>query len=130
MPLVSLHILDFGMLRFLPVVSSLHVCGLGSGGALHVKGHGQYLCQGTGAVNIFLCPGYDTQSFMIALDKFNSHCSNPQEITSDQGSQLKKAAGLIEFGEAQNLANLSWDSVQAAAARCGTNWIFVPLGCQ
>ena len=43
-----------------------------------------YICQGTGAVRSYLCPGYDTKAFITAHDKFLAHCGNPQTITSDR----------------------------------------------
>ena len=70
-----------------------------------------YICQGTGAVRIYLCPGYDTKAFITAHDKFLAHCGNPQTITSDCGSQLRKVAKVLDFSEAENPANWDWKIV-------------------
>ena len=89
-----------------------------------------YICQGTGAVRIYLCPGYDTKAFITAHDKFLAHCGNPQAITSDCGSQLRKVSKVLDFNESENPANWDWKSVQEAGARLGTEWIFIPPGTQ
>ena len=59
-----------------------------------------------------------------------AHCGNPQTITSDCGSQLRKVAKVLDFSEAENPANWDWKIVQEAGARLGTNWIFIPPGTQ
>ena len=89
-----------------------------------------YICQGTGAVRIYLCPGYDTKAFITAHDKFLAHCGNPKAITSDRGSQLRKVAKVLDFTETENPANWDWKVVQEAGARLGTDWIFIPPGTQ
>ena len=89
-----------------------------------------YVCQGTGAVRAYLCPGYDTKSFLTSHEKFLAHSGNPVTITSDQGSQLKKAAKVLEINEAENPANWDWNSVKSAGARLGTDWVFLPPGTQ
>ena len=89
-----------------------------------------YICQGTGAVRVYLCPGYDTKAFITAHDKFLAHCGNPQTITSDRGSQLRKVAKVLDFNEVENPANWDWKVVQEAGARLGTNWVFIPAGTQ
>ena len=91
---------------------------------------GIYICQGTGAVRIYLCPGYDTKAFITAHDKFLAHCGNPKTITSDCGSQLRKVSKVLDFTEAENPANWDWRAVQEAGARLGTEWIFIPPGTQ
>ena len=89
-----------------------------------------YICQGTGAVRSYLCPGYDTKAFITAHDKFLAHCGNPQTITSDRGSQIKKAAKVLEYTEAQDPSKWNWDLVKNAGAKLGTDWIFIPPGTQ
>ena len=89
-----------------------------------------YICQGTGAVRIYLCPGYDTKAFITAHDKFLAHCGNPKTITSDRGSQLRKVAKVLDFNEKENPANWDWNVVQEAGARLGSDWIFIPPGTQ
>ena len=89
-----------------------------------------YICQGTGAVRSYLCPGYDTKAFITAHDKFLAHCGNPQTITSDRGSQIKKAAKVLEYNEAEDPSKWNWNMVKTAGAKLGTDWVFIPPGTQ
>ena len=89
-----------------------------------------YICQGTGAVRVYLCPGYDTQSFLFAHEKFVAHCGNPRTITSDRGYQLRSAAKVLDVTEAESPMNWEWDKVKAMEARRGTDWIFISPGTQ
>ena len=89
-----------------------------------------YVCQGTGGVRSYLCPGYSTSAFLIAHGKFLAHCGNPATITSDRGSQLKKSARVLEYTDAQDPAKWEWDAISAAGAKQGTTWIFIPPGTQ
>ena len=89
-----------------------------------------YICQGTGAVRSYLCPGYDTKAFITAHDKFLAHCGNPKTITSDRGTQIRKAAKVLEFNDAEDPAKWNWDLVKTAGAKLGTDWVFIPSGTQ
>ena len=77
---------------------------------------GLFVCRGTGgAVHIYLCPGYDTRAFLIALEKFVAHCGNLKEITSDRGSQPRSADNLIDANKVHSPENWEWDYVSSAA---------------
>ena len=47
------------------------------------------------ALHIEVAPGYDTQSFLLALDRFAAIRGWPSELYSDPGSQLKASADII-----------------------------------
>ena len=61
-----------------------------------------YVCQETGGIRVNLYLGYDTKAFTIAHDKFLAHCGNPKTVTSNRGSQLRKAANVLDFAESEN----------------------------
>ena len=89
-----------------------------------------YVCQATGAARAFLAPGYDTASFLLAHDKFLSLSGKPQTITSDRGSQLRKASRVVNFTDSKDPANWDWDAIENAGSRDGTQWVFIPPGSQ
>ena len=89
-----------------------------------------YLCQATGAARAFLCPGYDTGSFVTAHDKFLAICGNPKTITSDRGSQLRKASRVLDYTAAEDPSNWNWEAIQGKGAQLGTEWVFLPPGTQ
>ena len=74
------------------------------------------VCSTTKALSIWPMEDYSTDRFMAA---FTSHCAiygSPSMVTSDQGSQLRAAAGTMP----------NWSTVQHKTAPTGTVWRFIP----
>ena len=74
------------------------------------------VCASTKALSIWPLQDYSTRGFMTAFTCHTSIYGNPSLVTSDQGSQLKGAAGEMP----------DWATVQFQTAPTGTAWRFVP----
>ena len=74
------------------------------------------------AVHIEIATGYDTPSFLLALNRFVSVRSWPSKIFSDPGTQLKGASTeLATWWE-----SISKDELKQEGAAHGLTWIFGP----
>ena len=81
------------------------------------------ICAASRAVHLELVEGYDTASFLEALDNFTSTRGKPSKIVADRGSQIVSADNTIQS---------VWDVISETQARnhlCETTeWEFVPSG--
>ena len=89
-----------------------------------------FVCQSTGAVHCEVMHDYGTQAFLLQWNKFTAVRGVPGVAVSDCGSQLKSVKNTVAYPEAQDPKKWNWDEVEAAGARGGTSWIFVPPGAQ
>ena len=85
------------------------------------------ICQNTRAIKMYAVAGYSTDQFLTAYRRFTSNHGYPLLVVSDAGSQLKKAAKLIDQEEK---LELDWDRISQGAAKNGTKWKTVAPGCQ
>ena len=85
------------------------------------------VCQNTRAVNMYATGGYATDDFLTAYTRFTANHGNPLLVVSDSGSQLTKAAKLMDQFD---LTKLDWVKIRQGAARNGTEWKVVQPGCQ
>ena len=101
----------------LDLLGPLLVKGLGTERRRHFKVWAAVLvCNATRAVSIWAMEDYSTDGFLGA---FSSHCAiygAPSLVTSDQGTQLRGAAGVMP----------NWEMVQHKTASSGTTWRFIP----
>ena len=85
------------------------------------------ICQNTRAVRMYATAGYSTDAFLTAYTRFTSNHGNPLLVVSDSGTQLVKAGKIAaEFAP----ASLDWISIGEKAAKNGTKWKVVEIGCQ
>jgi hypothetical protein len=88
------------------------------------------VCQGTGAVHTQLCHNYGTQAFLLQWENFTALRGHPSVVVSDRGSQLTSANNYVTWTKNEDPSNWDWDSVVTNGSRRGTEWRFVPAGCQ
>ena len=86
------------------------------------------VCQSTGAVHTQLSHNYGAEAFLLQYKHFVSIRGTPKQVVSDKGSQLTSAA--ITVTASQDPMNWNWKEVEASSNRMGTEWSFVPAGCQ
>ena len=89
-----------------------------------------FVCQTTGAVHAEVMHDYGTQAFLLQWSRFTAVRGVPGVAVSDCGSQLKSVKNTVAYPEAQDPKHWNWDEVEAAGARGGTSWRFVPPGAQ
>ena len=85
-----------------------------------------YVCRSTKAVCLLPTAGYSTASFLLRHEEFVARKGAPQEIVSDQGSQLVAAGNIIAKKELPG----SWDWKQIQKENNTSEWVFVPAGSQ
>ena len=88
------------------------------------------VCQSTGAVHMEVSHNYGTEVFLLQFDHYVAIRGCPKKVVSDVGSQLTSADNYIAWSEKEAHSNWGWDMVKEAGARTGTEWEFVPPGCQ
>ena len=89
-----------------------------------------FVCQSTGAVHTGVCHDYGTEAFLLQWDHFVAIRGCPSKVQSDRGSQLQAAANLMAWPAGQDPSNWDWEHIACTSARTGTDWSFVPAGCQ
>lgn len=79
------------------------------------------VCVSSHAVHLELLEGYDTSSFLIALDNFMSIRATPQKIIADRGSQVIGARNTVTY---------VWEELDKSTLRNSTKieWEFIPSG--
>ena len=88
------------------------------------------VCQGTGAVHTQLCHDYGTQAFLLQWENFVALRGTPSLVVSDRGSQLTSATNYVTWAKKEDPSKWDWDSVSSKGSTQGTEWRFVPAGCQ
>ena len=88
-----------------------------------------FVCQATGALHISLMHDYGTEAFILQYRSFVALRGKPAKVTSDRGSQLT-SKGNVVVTPAEHPANWGWQEVVDRTAQEGTEWEFVPAGCQ
>ena len=84
-----------------------------------------FTCTATRAIDLKVAPGYDEDSFVQSLRKFMNRRGAPQEIISDQGTQLISASKDV----AETVKPWNWNRIQEVTtpeSTCGPTWTFVP----
>ena len=51
-------------------------------------------------------------------------------VVSDQGKQLTSSSNAAAFKAKESPDAWNWEKMKQTGARAGTNWVFVPAGCQ
>ena len=83
-----------------------------------VKGWGLVVvCQNMRAVKMYATDGYATNDFLTAYTRFTANQGNPLLVVSDSGSQLTKAAKLVDQFD---LTKLDRTKIRQGAGRNGT----------
>ena len=88
------------------------------------------VCRSTGALHTQLMHNYGTEAFLLQWENFVAIRGTPMKVVSDQGSQLTSADNYVRWEEKESPKGWEWEKIQAKAARGGTEWVFVPAGCQ
>ena len=90
-----------------------------------------FVCQATGALHTGVMHDYSTSALLLQWDYFVAIRGVPALVVSDRGSQLTSSGNTIAWGgDAKQDGTRVWDEVEAAGARRGTRWQFVPAGAQ
>ena len=79
------------------------------------------VCQDTGAVYTQVAYDRNTSAFLLHWDHFVAELSRPPKVVSDQGSRRTSS---------DTADQLDWAHVEGREAERGTDWEFVPAGCQ
>ena len=85
------------------------------------------VCMNTSALTCRLCPGYDTESFLVQLQTHIAVRGQMKMIYSDSGSQLKSAKVALTEYEHEGLKHtVNWSEVQHKTASQGIQWKLAP----
>ena len=95
-----------------------------------------FICLNTGAVHVQLCPGYDTQSFLTALQHFFAIRGRSAFIYTDMGNQITSASNKMDQSEPEKEPEVgarplfNFKKVKAATASHGVEWHHCPVQTQ
>ena len=99
-----------------------------------------FVCLNTGAIATQLCPGYDTQSFLTALQHFFAIRGRSSFIYTDMGSQITSASNKLDLADKGNMMEkepevgarpiFNFKKVKAATASHGVEWHHCPVQTQ
>ena len=89
-----------------------------------------FVCQSTGALHIQVSHDYGMSAFLLQYDHFVALRDSPQKIVSNRGSQLTAAGSFVTWTDKEDPGRWDWEEAVNLGARQGTEWQFVPAGCQ
>ena len=89
-----------------------------------------FVCQATGAMHFEVMHDYGTGALLLQWDHFVSIRGTPSKVVSDQGKQLTSSSNAAAFSAKEAPESWNWKELEEAGARSGTEWEFVPAGCQ
>merc|ERR1711867_140507 len=78
-----------------------------------------FVCVATRAISIWLAASYNSHDFLQCLKRQVAVYGMPEQIQSDQGSQLATAASDLK----------EWALFAEEVAKVGVEWSFTPVGC-
>merc|ERR1711867_296357 len=73
---------------------------------------------------------YGTKALLLQWARFTSIRGDLAMVVSDQGKQLTSSSNAATFHAKESPDTWDWDEMKQTGARAGTNWVFVPGGCQ
>ena len=88
------------------------------------------VCRSTGALHVQLMHNYGTEAFLLQWLNFVAIRGAPLKVVSDRGSQLTSANNYVTWEGKEDPSKWGWNEISEKAARGGTEWEFVPAGCQ
>ena len=88
------------------------------------------VCRSTGAVHTQLMHNYGTEAFLLQWSNFVALRGAPRKVVSDRGSQLTSAENYVSWKPAEDPTQWGWSEIEERSVREGTEWEFVPAGCQ
>ena len=77
-----------------------------------------------------LMHNYGTEAFLLQWLNFVAIRGAPLKVVSDRGSQLTSANNYVTWEGKEDPSKWGWNEISEKAARGGTEWEFVPAGCQ
>ena len=89
-----------------------------------------FVCQATGAIHLSIMHDCGTKALLLQYTGYISLRRKPAKIISDKGSQLTSSHNVVTFSDHKAPKNWGWSEVEQKTAQDGTNWEFVPAGCQ
>ena len=89
-----------------------------------------FVCQAKGTVHFEVMHDYGTKACLIQWRHYKSLRGNPGIIVSGQGSQLTSSKNLIAISAKEDPTNWDWTRISQESLESGTQWKFVPAGCQ
>ena len=89
-----------------------------------------FVCQATGATHFEVMHDYGTEAFLLQWRHYRSIHGNPAVIVSDQGSQLTSSKNIVAISAKEDPSNWDWRRISQESLESGTQWNFVPAGCQ
>ena len=89
-----------------------------------------FVCQATGALHLELMHNYGTEALLLQWARFTSIRGTPAVVVSDQGKQLTSSSNTAAFKAKESPDAWNWEKMKQTGAQAGTNWVFVPAGCQ
>ena len=88
------------------------------------------VCRSTGAVHTQLMHSYGTEAFLLQWSNFVALRGAPRRVVSDRGSQLTSSENYVTWKSSEDPSKWGWKEIEERSAREGTDWEFVPSGCQ
>ena len=89
-----------------------------------------FVCQAMGAMHLEVVHDYGTEALLLQWDHFVALRGTPSKVVSDQGKQLTPSSNAAAFTNKENPESWNWKELEEAGAKSGTEWEFVPAGCQ
>ena len=89
-----------------------------------------FVCQASGALHCELMPTAGTALLLLQWKRFTAIREDPEVVVSDKGSQLTSKNNTVAFSDKEAPAAWGWDEMRSESARKGTDWRWVPAGCQ
>ena len=91
-----------------------------------------FVCQATGAMHLEVMHDYGTEALLLQWDRFFA-LRGPSEGSLRPGEavkQLTSSSNTAAFSAKEKPESWNWKELEEAGAKSGTEWEFVPAGCQ